>query len=717
MDEAPSTFSPLWYRVATLTPRLRGQVRVERQSSRGERWHVLVDDAAQRLHRLDAAAWDFVGLFDGERTVEQIWRIVVERGADDAPTQGDVVRLLSELHHSGLIQANLPAHAGQLHEQATVRRRRQRLAMMNPFSFRVPLADPTRLLDRLSSWTGCFFGAPALALWAVLVASAMLVALGEADALRMHGSRWLATPYYLTLMWVCYPPIKVLHEIAHALAVRRFGGEVREMGLTLLLLTPVPYVDASAANAFADRNKRALVAAAGIMVELGLAAIALFAWLSLENGLLRDLAFVTMFVGSASTLLVNGNPLIRMDGYHVASDLLDLPNLASRSRRYWQARFQGMFNGAAGSGSPSPARGEVVWLALYAPLSLLYMLALLMWIVGWLGSVHAWLGYATVLIFGWSVVGAPFSRLVAGLLAPTLPDVLRRRARLRLGVLAAVGLIGVCLVPVPNVTLAQGVVWLPEDAWIRADTDGFAQEFARPDGTMVDKGMIVAQLSDDQLLADRDAARERATALRTQLYASVSEGWSQAGALHTQIAAADAGLARLEQRVAALVVKAPASGRLVTPHQSDMVGRWMPRGAALGHVLPASNRTVRVALPHEDAQFVADDLQAIELRTLDSPGRILHAAPRVTLAGATKRLPSRALGKASGGGLVVDPADPEGLATRDAIAVLDLEVSVALGERVGTRVSVRFQHHDEVLLLQGLRRIRQLLLRQFRVDT
>jgi len=717
MTTERSLSSPVWYRIAALTPRLRGHVRVKRERSRGELWYLLIDGTTQRSHRIDANGWAFVGLCDGERSVESIWQAVLQRGADHAPTQGEVVQLLSQLYDAGLIQARRAANAGQLHDNASKRQRKQRRAAVNPFAFRASLGDPSALLDRIAPWAARLFSLPALLLWALLIGAALVAAIGEAGALRAHAARWLGTQHYLALMWLAYPPIKALHEAAHALAVRRFGGDVREVGLTLLLLTPVPYVDASAANGFAQRHQRVIVSAAGIMAELGIAALALFVWLGVENGLLRDLAFVTMFIGAASTVLVNGNPLVRMDGYHVVADLLELPNLAERSRRWWGARWQRLFSGATAAPGPAPARGEAAWLVAYAPASWLYRAALSVWIVGWLGSIQAWMGYAAGIALGWSLVGTPLVQLVKSLFAPTSSATLRRRAQWRLGGLTLLLLGFVCAVPVPQVTHAQGIVWLPENAWIRTATDGFVRRLAQPDGATVASGSVVVELADDQLMADREAARTRLDALRNQLYGMFASDAGRAGALQAQIAAAEAALERLETRVATLSVRAPSTGQLVIPQPQDLQGRWITRGNTLGHVLPAGNRTVRVALAHEQALLVAGDLQSIELRTFDAPERVLTAAPRVNVPAATHRLPAKALGQPAGGDIVVDPSDVDGLTTRDAIAVFDLEVSAALGERVGTRVALRFRHSDEPLLAQALRSARQLLLRHFRPES
>ena len=94
MSEA--LFSPSWYRVASLKPRIRAHARILRQSFRGKVWFVLQDQAAERSHRFSPAAHHFIGLMDGERTVQEIWDAVSTHLGDEAPTQEEVIRLLAK---------------------------------------------------------------------------------------------------------------------------------------------------------------------------------------------------------------------------------------------------------------------------------------------------------------------------------------------------------------------------------------------------------------------------------------------------------------------------------------------------------------------------------------------------------------------------------------------------------------------------------------------
>ena len=126
--------------------------------------------------------------------------------------------------------------------------------------------------------------------------------------------------------------IKFIHEMGHAFSTRRFGGEVHEVGIMLLVFSPVPYVDVTSAWAQRSRARRMWVGAAGMYVELFIAAIMTVVWAQTGAGLVNSLAYNVMFVASVSTLIFNLNPLLRFDGYYILSDLMDAPNLHMRSR-------------------------------------------------------------------------------------------------------------------------------------------------------------------------------------------------------------------------------------------------------------------------------------------------------------------------------------------------------------------------------------------------
>ena len=265
--------SDAWYRIEQVVPRITREAQIHRQRYRGSAWYVVRDPASGRLHRFTPAAYLIVSLMDGQRNVDQIWRQAVQRLGDDAPSQDEVLDLLSRLHGADLLVANVAPDAADLLSRERKQRRSVWLRNLgNPMSLRLPLWDPDAFLERTLPPLRGLFSRWGAALWLALLVPALLLAGTHYDALTGNLSdRVLALDNLMLLLFV-FPAVKAVHELAHGYAVKSGGGEVHEMGLMFLVLAPVPYVDASASTGFRSKAARAGVAAAGMMAELALAA-------------------------------------------------------------------------------------------------------------------------------------------------------------------------------------------------------------------------------------------------------------------------------------------------------------------------------------------------------------------------------------------------------------------------------------------------------------
>ena len=140
--------------------------------------------------------------------------------------------------------------------------------------------------------------------------------------------------------WVCLAVVKIIHEFGHGLTAKHFGGEVHEMGILFLVLTPALYCDVTDSWLLPNKWKRIWISAAGIYVECFLASIATFVWWYSTPGLLNSLAMATMFICSVNTIMFNANPLLRYDGYYVMADWLEIPNLRIKSTQFFAYLFQ-----------------------------------------------------------------------------------------------------------------------------------------------------------------------------------------------------------------------------------------------------------------------------------------------------------------------------------------------------------------------------------------
>ncbi len=674
---------------------------------------MLADSVSGRFHRLNATAYAFVGRCDGRHTVDEISEALLAADPDSSLTQDEIVRLLVQLNQHGLIQCELtPDVEAIFHKEERVRRQQRRMAI-NPLAFRVRLGDPTALLARFDPWLSTLFSRPVLALWVLLIIAGGLTAGMNFPELSLQVQTRMGTPRFLLLAWLFYPFIKAVHELAHGLAIRRFGGEVRQTGVSLLVLMPAPFVDASAASAFRYAFQRLVVSGAGIVVELVIAALAVILWAITESGSVRDAALVTAFVCSVSTLAFNGNPLLRFDGYHVLCDALDLPNLNSRSVAWWRYLIFNRHLGLVEHVSPEPGRGERFCLYAYAPASAAYRLVLSIAIVAWIGSWSAPLGLIVGAGLVFAMVLRPVYRFWRRLLSMPLSGPMRQRALRGAGALCLVVLALLWAVPFPFATVEQGVVWVPEQAQLRTGTDGFIASLEARHGQHVEAGQIVAHLSDSRLEAESIKLRSRLDALDVDLYNAIQRDPVRARNVEEEMAHIRSELDRIHELQSLLVLRAGVSGRLVMPRQEDMEGAFVPRGSLLGHILTGEAAVIRVAVGQGEAALVRRETHAVSVRLAEMPGESLAGQLLRAVPAATEKLPSVALGEFAGGDIALDPADKDHQRARAPVFIVDVSVSESILERSGGRAWVRFEHGWMPLGVQWGRHLKQLFLRQF----
>jgi putative peptide zinc metalloprotease protein len=709
--------SPSWYRVAGLKPRIRAHARILRQSYRGEIWFVLHDRAAERSHRFSPAAYQFIGLMDGERTVQQIWDAVCAQLGDAAPAQEEVIHLLGQLHAADALLCDVPPDSlevfrrHQRHERMLWKRR-----LWTPLALRFPLFDPDRFLERTLPWVRPLFGWFGILLWLAVVGTGAVLAAAHWTDLTEDITDRVLDPGNLVLLWLVYPVVKALHELGHAYTTRKWGGEVHEIGIMLLVLSPVPYVDASSAWGFRDKRRRMVVGAAGIAVELFLGSLALFIWLAVEPGAVRAIAYNVILICGVSTLLFNGNPLLRFDGYYVLSDALEIPNLGQRSNQYLGYLFQRYVLGIGDAESSARSTAERCWLVLYGIGSFLYRVFITFVIVLFIAGKFFVIG---VLLALWAVATQVVTPVAKGLSFLASSPSLRRQRGRALATSVALALASAALLfaaPVPSWTRAEGVIWVPEEAQVRAGAEGFIERLLAPVGSEVARGQPLVQAEEPFLETRVAMLRAQLEELSAKYDALLPSDRVQAAMVREEMVAARANLQRALERQAELIFRSAAHGRLVLPGAADLPGRFVKKGQLVGYVLEPGELTARVALTQDDIAMVREDTREVEVMLASWGSNPVPARIRREVPGASLQLPAAALGSAGGGPIPVDPRDKQGLtALRQ---VFQLELALPAGVRAefpGARVFVRFDHGLEPVGFQLYRAFRRLLLRQFNV--
>lgn len=715
MSEA--LFSPSWYRVAGLKPRIRSHARIHRHAYRGKIWFVLQDQAAGRSHRFSPAAHHFIGLMDGERTVQQIWEATSLHLGDAAPAQEEVIRLLGQLHSADALLCDVPPDSMEVFRRHQRHERMQwRQRLWTPLALRFPLIDPDRFLERTMPLVRPLFGWSGLLLWLAVVGTGFVLAVSHWTDLTENVVDRVLAPQNLLLLWLVYPAVKALHELGHAYATKRWGGEVHEIGIMLLVLVPVPYVDASASWGFRNKHQRMVVGAAGIAVELFLGSLALFVWLSVEAGAVRAVAYNVMLISGISTLLFNGNPLLRFDGYYVLSDAIEIPNLGTRANKYLGYLFQRHLCAVKDADNPAETPGERVWMVFYGIAAIIYRLFIMFVIITFIAGKFFVIG---VLLAIWALatqIVVPFSKSLSHL--ATSPALRRQRGRVMgTSALVALAVFGLLFVaPAPSWTRAEGVVWVPEEAQVRAGTEGFVERLLAPADSSVVRGQPLIEAQDPFLLTRVALLKAQLQELTAQYDALVLEDRVQAAMVREEMASVSANLQRAREREAELVIRSPADGRFVAPNAADLPGRFLTKGQLVAYVVEPKALMARVAVGQNDIAQVRERTRGVEVMLAAWGAEPVAARINREVPGASQQLPTAALGSAGGGPFAIDPRDSKGITALGRVFQLELALpDVVRSPYLGARVYVRFDHGFEPIGFQIYRVLRQLFLRQFDV--
>ncbi len=694
-----------WQSIAGLRPRPGRAVHFYQHHYRGTPWLIIADRQNESYFRCSNNAEHFLALLDGSRSVEQALDETRQSQSSNLQQQ-DIILLLANLKSAGLLEDD----TAQLNDNASMPPKPKTNRWQNPFALKFPLFDPDRMLEQTAHLARPLFCPVALFFWFAMVVAGLATATLNWQALAEHSTARFADPQNLLWYWLLYPLVKGIHEFGHAYATKRWGGAVHEMGIMLLVFFPVPYVDSSAAHRFSSKNRRMVVCAAGIMVEVFLAAVALLVWANTDHGLAHDLAFDIVIIGGISTLLFNANPLLRFDGYYLLSELIEIPNLGTRSDQYLGYLFKHYLLNIPGQRSPVTAAGEVKWLVVYGICARIYRVFISLFIALWVAGKFLIVG---VMLALWALVGQivyPLARSVYRLIPVVLGAGRIGRFAAVVSILSLVFLSSL-LMPISYSTYTEGIVSLPEDAFIRAGADGIVSQVLLTDGEAVERDGAILHLENMELGARLDmlVAKLEETRARQQLV--FLQDRSQADILKIKVSAIEADIRDVEEQLESLKIVSATTGVVSLPMASDLLGKYVNRGDVIGYVAGPGRVSALVVIPQLDIDAVRRQLNSIEVRLSSRPtetfvGEFLRELPQ-----GTDRLPNRMLGSGSGGQMAVDARDASGMQLLSNIFLVEIALPLGRPENyLGQRIYVRFVHQDESLGNRLVRRFNQFLL-------
>ncbi len=630
----------------TRHPRLREGLVIRKVVEGDDVAYTVCDTPRDKYFRIDPVTRLVAAQLDGTRPLSEISRICQEQMphtdlaipvVEEAVQDLDAIGLLEDPYRKNIL----------LLERAAARRPRLSDFLQNMLLWKIGVWDPDPFLVRTRRWVSWLFTPiPALltTLLFALCAAGVFVQRDRLDLSLEHviGFDGRAGAG-VVLFWVIYTLTGVLHELGHAYACSTFGGQVPRVGFMLLYFIPCLYADVSTSMAFPNRWHRIWVAMGGIYMEVVVTIAAAFVWwFTPPELLLNDIAYRVMVVGFIAGVLMNLNPLIKLDGYYVLSDLLQIGELREGSIAYWKSRLLRLVRRGR---SPETVRGirRRRAYAIYGAVTILYTAIILGAFFGWL---HAWMvqkwaetGFVLSLAAVALLVWRPAGRALEGLRRARAP---RGRRALLLAAGALAVLLVVRFVPTPAYVVAQARLISARREVVTARERGTVLAMLVRQGDHVAAHQVVAIVGNDSLSAEWDRARDQAESERLGVAQAVqARDPGLYRAADTRFASAAAQAAEAQDAVAGLALASGQEGRVVSPHVENAVGRWVEVGDTVLVIEADGPPRVEFSAAQADVGLLRVG-QPLELR--------LRADAGTRLRGRVDRLPA--------GSSPSDPLDP-----------------------------------------------------------
>jgi putative peptide zinc metalloprotease protein len=636
------------------------------QVYRGELGYILKDPTTRKYFRFRPVEALVLQSFDGRRTTAEIAAALVDDGIrlSAAAVEG-FARKLSQM---GLMERSLGERTTLEVERLRAerqRRRRRRFFRGDITRMRWSVGDSDRFLDRTLPWVRwCFsrtFLRASVALFGIyflVIAARWPEFYAALERTYFPSSLTLGT---IALLWCVSIVVVCIHELGHAYTCKIFGGQVNEMGFMLLYFQPCFYCNVNDAWTFPELRARLWVTAAGSWIQFVIASLAAIVWSLVAPGtLVSEIAFATILIGGVTAILSNMNPLIPLDGYFALSDWLEIPNLRQRAFAHLGWWIKQRLLGVELEEPPATDHERRIFLW-YGALATTYIVVSLLAFVliagGWARETFGVIG--GVVVVAWLLVSL-LKPLRAGMSSLALAFRARRAAWRASGAAALVGrraaaavlLIVLAALLIPRwVTVTGDFTAAPARALaLVAPEVAVIGQIAVREGTSASAGTPLARLESPELERLRSMAAREADSLAADELLARGNNWpDEVERLDAERASADALVRALDARRAALTLRAPTGGQVLTPRPELNLGRLAAPGDTVLIIGDGDSLEVRVRLAGGGANLVRPG-QAVSLIAYADPGHPLRAtvASVASATGGGDRLEARVRTRAGG---------------------------------------------------------------------
>ena len=560
--------------------RARSDLHIVQIEYRGVPFPVVKDPVGLKYYRLQPEQYAALTLLDGKLSLRQLCDKLLTRFPTLHVTPRDVQGLVTDLHEKGLLSSSRLGQGEQLlHKKQKETWKNVRQTLLNPLYLRLPGWDPEKTLQRIEPWFGWVFSKPAAIIFMSFVALSWLFVAIRFDDIRQRlpeFQQFFGWPN-LIYLWLTMALAKILHEFGHGISCKHFGAECHSMGVMLLVFSPTLYCDVTDSWMLKDKWKRIAIGAAGMYVEMILAAFAIFIWYNTQPGMLNHLALNVFFVSTVTTVIFNANPLLRYDGYYMMADWLEIPNLRAKATKMLSQTFAWWCFGIEIPEDPFMPTSGKPWFILFSIASALYRWFVLFAITLFLYTVlkpYRLQSIGIMLAVGSLIsiaigMGINFYKMVV---RPKQDPVSRLKVVVTCTVLVLL-IAAVIFIPFPWYEEAAYYVEPVDVAHVYTAVPGFLEELQLHDGETVEAGDVIAVLKNPDL---RDRAvqldyEEQSQRIDPKIYSQLADEESRILSEKRLTTIVRQRQDLLEQS-AHLTITAPISGRIIAPPRKPRPG-------------------------------------------------------------------------------------------------------------------------------------------------
>ena len=568
---------------------------------------LIGDPARNKFFQIGLYERAVIETFDGVKTIVEI-AANSSVGLTTEQSQNQVAQIAR-----WLIQNNLGSIAGtdngkRISEKAKLLKQGNRLGLSSLISFKVPLFNPTRVLSSLSGVGKIVFHPLSVVVWSVVVTVALVMLWQRSEEIGLSyvgvltGTRWM----WLLAIWVC---LKIVHEMGHGLACRRYGGDVPEAGVLLLVFAPLAYMNVTSSWRLANRWQRIVVSFGGMYVELFLAALAAIGWALLESdSLLKDLCFNTFTMAGITTVLFNANPLMRFDGYYILSDVCDIPNLYGKGTAWYWDRIRAICLGWI------PTNGLVEdrerWIVpIFGSLSALWRGLVGVGLLIAAGVLFHGVGIALAVLAGFSWYVLPAIKAARQIATGQAAQPINRR---RVAIVAfTFGLIAfMCfwIIGSPASSSAPAIVQFQNETILRASCNGFIDEILVHDGQAVVAGQSLVIQRNEILATDVELLNHQKS--ESDIQAKVYLKACQLANYQAELEKSASLLRQLgekQRQLAELTICSPFDGIVMRRNLSELSGSFVKQGEPILTIACHDTPEIIVSIDQHDFASIQAD--------------------------------------------------------------------------------------------------------------